>query len=207
VAATHLKEPGPSSSYGECDRHRAGAGVLAGRRRPILLLPAGGPLHRAEQHRLSHRRQAHPRAPVAAGTAGAAVATKAAIRAGSRGHARAAIESRPTERSCGSGPQRVRIRCREGWGHPRTHALATGMGVAVIRDIRVRTLLPCTSRRAGKAGRGARIDLQPLTSPDATRAETPMGTICRRGHGQSGFGWAADGHGAEYIVAAGPGSN
>ena len=53
----------------------AGAGddLLAGRRRPVLLLPPGGPVRRAGRHRLVLRPQGLARAAVPAGTAGAAL--------------------------------------------------------------------------------------------------------------------------------------
>src|SRR5438270_762104 len=44
--------------------HRAGADLLAGRRRPVLLLPQGGPVRRAGHHRLLLRLQALSRAAV-----------------------------------------------------------------------------------------------------------------------------------------------
>ena len=48
-------------------RHRAGDDLLAGRRRPVLLLPQGGPVRRAGRHRLFLRLQALARAAVPAG--------------------------------------------------------------------------------------------------------------------------------------------
>ena len=53
--------------------HRAGADLLAGRGGPVLLLPQGGPVHRAGHHRLVLRPQRTARAPVPAGTAGTAL--------------------------------------------------------------------------------------------------------------------------------------
>ena len=53
--------------------HRAGADLLARRCRAVHLRAPGGPVHRAGHHRVLQRRQALPRAPVAAGTAGAAL--------------------------------------------------------------------------------------------------------------------------------------
>ena len=53
--------------------HRAGADVLAGRGGPVLLLPQGGPVHRAGHHRLVLGPQGPARAAVPAGTAGAAL--------------------------------------------------------------------------------------------------------------------------------------
>ena len=53
--------------------HRAGADLLAGRGGPVLLLPQGGPVHRAGHHRLVLRPQRPARAAVPAGTAGAAL--------------------------------------------------------------------------------------------------------------------------------------
>ena len=53
--------------------HRAGADLLAGRGRPVLLLGQGGPVHRAGHHRLVLGRQRPARAAVPAGTAGAAL--------------------------------------------------------------------------------------------------------------------------------------
>ena len=52
---------------------------LAGRRGPVLLLPQGGPVHRAGHHRALLRFQTQPGPAVPAGTAGAAVA---AVRGG-----------------------------------------------------------------------------------------------------------------------------
>ena len=52
---------------------RAGAGLLAGRGGPVLLLPPGRPVRRAGHHRLLLRRQALARAAVPAGTPGAAL--------------------------------------------------------------------------------------------------------------------------------------
>ena len=53
--------------------HRAGDDLLAGRRRPVLLLPQGGPVRRAGRHRLVLRPQGPARAAVPAGPAGAAL--------------------------------------------------------------------------------------------------------------------------------------
>ncbi len=53
--------------------HRAGADLLAGRGGPVLLLPQGGPVRRAGHHRLVFGPQGPARAPVPAGTAGAAL--------------------------------------------------------------------------------------------------------------------------------------
>ena len=53
--------------------HRAGADLLAGRQGPVLLLPQGGPVHRAGHHRALLRPQRTPRAAVPAGAAGAAL--------------------------------------------------------------------------------------------------------------------------------------
>ena len=53
--------------------HRAGDDLLAGRERPVLLLPQGGPVRRAGRHRLLLRPQGPARAAVPAGTAGAAL--------------------------------------------------------------------------------------------------------------------------------------
>ena len=53
--------------------HRAGDDLLAGRRRPVLLLPQGGPVRRAGRHRLVLRPQGPARAAVPAGAAGAAL--------------------------------------------------------------------------------------------------------------------------------------
>jgi len=53
--------------------HRAGADLLAGWGGPVLLLPQGGPVHRAGHHRLVFGPQRPARAPVPAGTAGAAL--------------------------------------------------------------------------------------------------------------------------------------
>src|SRR5208282_1037266 len=53
--------------------HRASTHLLAGRGRPVLLLPPGGPVRRAGHHRLLLRPQRAARAAVPAGTAGAAL--------------------------------------------------------------------------------------------------------------------------------------
>jgi hypothetical protein len=53
--------------------HRAGADLLAGRGGPVLLLPQGGPVHRAGHHRLVLGPQRPARAAVPAGTTGAAL--------------------------------------------------------------------------------------------------------------------------------------
>ena len=53
--------------------HRAGDDLLAGRGRPVLLLPPGGPVRRAGRHRLVLGPQGAARAAVPAGTAGAAL--------------------------------------------------------------------------------------------------------------------------------------
>ena len=53
--------------------HRAGDHLLAGRGRPVLLLPPGGPVRRAGHHRLLLRPQGPARAAVPAGAAGAAL--------------------------------------------------------------------------------------------------------------------------------------
>src|SRR5262247_600744 len=53
--------------------HRAGADLLAGRGGPVLLLPQGGPVHRAGRHRALLRPQGPARAAVPAGAAGAAL--------------------------------------------------------------------------------------------------------------------------------------
>ena len=53
--------------------HRAGDDLLAGRRRPVLLLPQGGPVRRAGRHRLVLRPQGPARAAVPAGPGGAAL--------------------------------------------------------------------------------------------------------------------------------------
>src|SRR5215831_7987461 len=53
--------------------HRPGADLLAGRQGPVLLLPQGGPVHRAGHHRALLRPQRTPRAAVPARTAGAAL--------------------------------------------------------------------------------------------------------------------------------------
>ena len=52
--------------------HRAGDDLLAGRRRPVLLLPPGGPVRRAGRHRLVLGPQGPARAAVPAGPGGAA---------------------------------------------------------------------------------------------------------------------------------------
>ncbi len=59
--------------YGAGPGHRAGADLLAGRGRPVLLLPQGGPVHRAGHHRAFLRPQRTARAAVPAGAAGAAL--------------------------------------------------------------------------------------------------------------------------------------
>ena len=53
--------------------HRAGDDLLAGRRRPVLLLPQGGPVRRAGHHRLLLRLQALSREAVPPGPARAAL--------------------------------------------------------------------------------------------------------------------------------------
>ena len=53
--------------------HRAGDDLLAGRRRPVLLLPQGGPVRRAGHHRLVLGPQGPARAAVPAGPGGAAL--------------------------------------------------------------------------------------------------------------------------------------
>ncbi len=53
--------------------HRAGADLLARRRGPVLLRAQGGPVHRAGCQRVLLGRQALTRAPVPAGTGGAAL--------------------------------------------------------------------------------------------------------------------------------------
>ena len=53
--------------------HRAGDDLLAGRRRPVLLLPQGGPVRRAGRHRLVFGPQGPARAAVPAGARGAAL--------------------------------------------------------------------------------------------------------------------------------------
>ena len=53
--------------------HRTGADLLAGRGGPVLLLPQGGPVHRAGHHRLVFGPQRPARAPVPARTADAAL--------------------------------------------------------------------------------------------------------------------------------------
>ena len=58
-----------SQLYGVGPDHRAGADLLAGRRRPVLLRPQGGPVRRPGHHRALLRRQALPRAAVPAGPA------------------------------------------------------------------------------------------------------------------------------------------
>ena len=59
--------------YGVRAGHGAGADLLAGRGRPVLLLPQSGPVHRAGHHRALLRPQRTPRAAVPARTAGAAL--------------------------------------------------------------------------------------------------------------------------------------
>jgi len=59
--------------YGVGPVHRAGADLLAGRGRPVLLLPQSGPVHRAGHHRALLRPQRTPRAAIPAGAAGAAL--------------------------------------------------------------------------------------------------------------------------------------
>ena len=59
--------------YGVGPGHRAGDDLLAGRGRPVLLLPQGGPVRRAGHHRLVLGPQGPARAAVPAGTAGAAL--------------------------------------------------------------------------------------------------------------------------------------
>ena len=64
--------PGRAAVRGRAG-HRAGDDLLAGRGRPVLLLPQGGPVRRAGRHRLLLRPQGPARAAVPAGTAGAAL--------------------------------------------------------------------------------------------------------------------------------------
>ena len=64
--------PGRAAVRGRA-RHRAGDDLLAGRGRPVLLLPPGGPVRRAGRHRLVLGPQGPARAAVPAGTAGAAL--------------------------------------------------------------------------------------------------------------------------------------
>src|SRR5271169_3314308 len=64
--------PGRAAVRGRAG-HRAGDDLLAGRERPVLLLPQGGPVRRAGRHRLVPGPQRPARAAVPAGTAGAAL--------------------------------------------------------------------------------------------------------------------------------------
>ena len=64
--------PGRAAVRGRAG-HRAGDDLLAGRERPVLLLPPGGPVRRAGRHRLLLRPQGPARAAVPARTAGAAL--------------------------------------------------------------------------------------------------------------------------------------
>ena len=64
--------PGRAAVRGRAG-HRAGDDLLAGRERPVLLLPQGGPVRRAGRHRLLLRPQGPARAAVPARTAGAAL--------------------------------------------------------------------------------------------------------------------------------------
>ena len=64
--------PGRAAVRGRAG-HRAGDDLLAGRGRPVLLLPQGGPVRRAGHHRPLLRPQGPARAAVPAGTAGAAL--------------------------------------------------------------------------------------------------------------------------------------
>ena len=64
--------PGRAAVRGRAG-HRAGDDLLAGRGRPVLLLPQGGPVRRAGRHRLLLRPQGPARAAVPARTAGAAL--------------------------------------------------------------------------------------------------------------------------------------
>src|ERR1700722_3269451 len=71
-ASDRREGPRRAPVWGRPD-HRAGADLLAGRGRPVLLLPQGGPVHRAGCHRLVFGPQGTARAPVPAGAAGAAL--------------------------------------------------------------------------------------------------------------------------------------
>ena len=73
-AARHLagEGAGRAAVRGRAGR-RAGDDLLAGRGRPVLLLPPGGPVRRAGRHRLVFGPQRTARAAVPAGTAGAAL--------------------------------------------------------------------------------------------------------------------------------------
>ena len=71
--ASHRREGAGRAAVWGRPGHRAGADLLAGRGRPVLLLPQGGPVHRAGHHRLVFGPQRPARAPVPAGTAGAAL--------------------------------------------------------------------------------------------------------------------------------------
>ena len=70
--AADRREVSPPSCTGRAG-HRAGGDLLAGRGGPVLVLPIGGPPHRAGCDRLVFRPQRRARAPVPAGTGGAAV--------------------------------------------------------------------------------------------------------------------------------------
>src|SRR6478672_6066132 len=71
--ASHWREGAGRAAVWGRPNHRAGADLLAGRRRPVLLLPHGGPVHRAGHHRLVFGPQRPARAPVPAGTTHAAL--------------------------------------------------------------------------------------------------------------------------------------
>jgi hypothetical protein len=72
TAAARHRGAGGTAVQGRAG-HRAGADLPAGRGRPVLLRPPGGPVRRAGRHRLLLRPQGPARAAVPAGTARAAL--------------------------------------------------------------------------------------------------------------------------------------